>query len=73
MGARLLRDYAPRIGLEHAFERRPQLEGRLAEQALLAHLVERGLGNYWGYNPVAWFAPVRATAPGLRTISAEPR
>jgi isoamylase len=20
-------------------------------------LVERGLGNYWGYNPVAWFAP----------------
>jgi isoamylase len=20
-------------------------------------LVERGLGNYWGYNPLAWFAP----------------
>jgi isoamylase len=21
------------------------------------HLVDRGLGNYWGYNTIAWFAP----------------
>ena len=25
-------------------------------------LVERGLGNYWGYNPFAWFAPARQYA-----------
>lgn len=32
----------PRIGLEHAFERLPQLQGRLAEGAFLGYLVERG-------------------------------
>jgi len=26
------------------------------------HLVERGLTNYWGYNPIAWFAPHPAYA-----------
>jgi glycogen operon protein len=25
-------------------------------------LLERGLGNYWGYNPLAWFAPARQYA-----------
>jgi glycogen operon protein len=25
-------------------------------------LVERGLSNYWGYNPIAWFAPARQYA-----------
>ena len=32
----------PRVGLEYTFARRPQLSGRLAEQALLEHLVARG-------------------------------
>jgi len=27
-----------------------------------AFLLERGLVNYWGYNPVAWFAPAREYA-----------
>jgi isoamylase len=27
-----------------------------------AHLVERGLGNYWGYNTIGYFAPHRAYA-----------
>jgi isoamylase len=28
------------------------------------HLVERGLRNYWGYNPLAYFAPEAAYATG---------
>ena len=26
------------------------------------HLVERGLGNYWGYNSIGFFAPHHAYA-----------
>lgn len=36
-------DLLPRLGLEFAFARRPQLQGRLAEQAFLDALVECGL------------------------------
>ena len=28
------------------------------------HLWQRGLTNYWGYNPVAWFVPDPRLAPG---------
>ena len=33
-------------------------------QAFLSEesLIERGLVNYWGYNPIAWFAPARQYA-----------
>ena len=30
------------------------------------HLAERGLTNYWGYNPIAWFAPHPAYAADRR-------
>jgi glycogen operon protein len=33
------------------------------------HLVERGLSNYWGYNPVAFFAPHGAYASGEDPLS----
>jgi hypothetical protein len=38
----LVPDVAPRIGLEYAFARASQLEGRLEETAFLDHLVARG-------------------------------
>jgi glycogen debranching enzyme GlgX/4-alpha-glucanotransferase len=28
------------------------------------HLMQLGLGNYWGYNPIAWMAPDPRLAPG---------
>jgi glycogen debranching enzyme GlgX len=28
------------------------------------HLWQRGLSNYWGYNPIAWFVPDPRLAPG---------
>ncbi len=33
------------------------------------HLVERGLTNYWGYNPLAFFAPHRGYAAGSDPVA----
>ncbi len=33
------------------------------------HLVESGLTNYWGYNPLAWFAPQASYAAGPDPVS----
>ncbi len=37
------------------------------------HLVERGLTNYWGYQPIAWFAPEPRYACRLRDAESELR
>jgi len=38
-----------------------------------SHLLETGLTNYWGYNTIGFFAPIRATPPTAGTRSASSR
>ena len=38
-----------------------------------SHLLEKGLTNYWGYNTIGFFAPIRATPPTSPTACASSR